>query len=109
VIQWQRVAGGTVTRPLKARVALYNEKGDRLAQSDERLLNDRHRKPDQWQPADQPLNVYLLPTPADLPAGEYLLRLLVYDEETLEPLGLVDAAGQPAGIEAELGKVQVGE
>lgn len=107
VIQWQRVAGGTVTRPLKARVALYNAQGDRLAQSDERLLNDRHRKPDQWQPADQPLNVYLLPTPGDLSAGEYLVRLLVYDEETLEPLGLVDAAGQPAGIEADLGKVQV--
>jgi hypothetical protein len=109
VIQWQRMAGGEVTRPLKARVALYNANDDRLVQSDERLLNDRHRKPDQWQLTDQPLNVYWLPTPADLPAGEYELRLLVYDEETLEPLGLMDAGGNPAGMEAVLGKVQVAD
>lgn len=109
VIQWQRAAGGEVTRPLKARVALYNAQGDRLVQSDERLLNDRHRKPDQWQPTDQPLNVYLLPIAADLSTGAYEVRLLVYDEETLEPLGLVDAAGNPFGVEALLGQVRVAE
>ena len=38
-----------------------------------------------------------------LAQGEYAVRLLVYDAETLEPLSLLDAAGSPAGIEAEMG------
>ena len=68
-IRWQRVPGGAIDRPLKARVALYDADGDRLAQADERLLNDRHRAPDQWQPADQPLNVYSLAMPRRSAAG----------------------------------------
>jgi hypothetical protein len=31
----------------------------------------------------------------------------VYDAETLEPLTLLDAAGQPAGQEATLGAIEV--
>jgi hypothetical protein len=116
VIRWQRTdsaphANGAgpspIDRPLKARVALYDPAGARLAQADERLLNDRHRAPSQWSAGDQPLNVYLLPLPPDLPQGPYTLGLLVYDAETLEPLTLLDAAGQPAGQEATLGAIEV--
>jgi mannosyltransferase len=106
VIRWQRLPG-EITRPYKARVALYDANDARLAQSDERLLNDRHLAPSEWSLTDQPLNVYLLPTPADLAEGEYQLRLLVYDAETLEPIPLVDQAGAPAGLEATLGTVEV--
>jgi hypothetical protein len=109
VIRWQRsgesVAAGE--RPLKARVALYDAAGARLVQADERLLNDRHRAPSEWGPGDQPLNVYSLPLPADLPPGTYSLGLLVYDADTLEPLTLLDAAGNPAGQEATLGSVEI--
>src|SRR5690606_7780166 len=77
VIRWRRVPGGTVTRPLKARVALYNSGGGRLAQSDPRLLNDRHLLPAEWSEQDTPLNVYMLETAEDWSAGEYELRLLV--------------------------------
>jgi hypothetical protein len=107
VIRWQRVPNGQSERPLKARVALYDQNDARLAQSDERLLNDRHLMPAEWGPTDQPLNVYLLPTPAELPDGRYELRLLVYDAETLEPLTLVGEAGNPAGQEATLGMVEI--
>ena len=107
VIRWQRVAGGEVSQPLKARVALYDANGARLAQRDERLLNDRHLLPTEWGPDDQPLNVYLLELPADLPAGEYSLGLLVYDADTLEPLGVLDAAGNPAGVETIFATVAV--
>jgi hypothetical protein len=96
-----------VDRPLKARVALYDANNTRLVQADERLLNDRHLTPPQWQPGDQPLNVYMLPLPADLAPGTYILRLLVYDADTLEPLTLVDDAGNPAGQEATLGTVKI--
>ena len=105
VLRWARVPGGTITRPLKARVALYDSGDNRLAQADERLLDDRHLAPDQWGAGDSPLNVYLLQLPTELPPGTYNVRLLVYDAETLEPQEMVDAAGAPAGFEAALGTV----
>ena len=102
VIRWQRVPDGQADRPLKARVALYDVQDNRLAQSDERLLNDRHLLPSQWQASDQPLNVYSLETAEPLPTGTYQVRLLVYDAETLEPLSFIDGAGNPQGIEPVL-------
>jgi hypothetical protein len=99
--------GGSVERSLKARVALYDAGDSRLAQSDERILNDRHVMPAMWQMSDQPLNVYLLETPDAAPDGVYTLRLLVYDEETLEPLPVADAAGNRSGQEATLGTVEI--
>ncbi|MEZ4656012.1 MAG: hypothetical protein R2911_00395 [Caldilineaceae bacterium] len=107
VIRWQRVREGWTDRPLKARVDIYNANGSRKAQADARLLNDRHVMPGQWSPTDQPLNVYRVDTEADLKPGPYELRLLVYDEETLEPLTLVDAAGNPAGQEAVIGFINI--
>jgi hypothetical protein len=111
-IRWQRAAGDPGpfgARPLKARVALYDEAENRLLQADERLINDRHVAPAEWDPADRPLNLYLLaPEPAaPVPPGRYTLRLLVYDADTLEPLTLLDAAGNPAGIEQTLGFVDI--
>ncbi len=107
VIRWQRVAGGEATRPLKARVALYDSADNRLAQADDRLLNDRHRLPPEWQATDQPLNLYTLDVPDALAPGNYTVRLLVYDGETEEALTLFDAAGNAAGLEAPLGVVEI--
>jgi hypothetical protein len=116
VIRWQRTAFSpdagsppppALARPLKARVALYDAGGARLVQADERLLNDRHRAPAQWGAEDQPLNVYMLPLPPDVPPGTYSLGLLVYDADTLEPLSFFDAAGNPAGQEAVIGTLEV--
>lgn len=107
VIRWQRVAGGVVERDLKARVALYDAAGGRIAQRDERLLNDRHLLPAEWGMADQPLNVYLLTVPEDAAAGMLEIGLLVYDGVTLEPLGVVDGAGNHAGVEVILATVTV--
>ena len=39
----------------------------------------------------------------------YSLGLLVYDAETLEPLTLVDEAGNAAGVEAFIGTVEIME
>jgi hypothetical protein len=108
VIRWQRGAG-EITRPLKARVALYNADGARLAQDDRRILNDRHLSPAEWSEADRPLNVYKLDLPPDLPAGRYTLQLLVYDADSLEPVEILDEAGNGAGIEVIIGEVAVGD
>ncbi len=107
VIRWQRVAGGTASGPLKARVALYDAADNRLAQADDRLLNDRHRLPPEWQATDQPLNFYTLDVPTDLVPGNYTVRLLVYDGETQEALPIRDATGNEAGIEIRLGEVEI--
>ena len=111
VVRWRRTGGDdpAIHRPLKARVALYDGEDNRLAQDDRRILNDRHVLPGEWGPGDRPLNVYLLWPPADLPPGSYRLRLLVYDEESLAPVELVDPAGNPVGFEAELGRALLGE
>ncbi|MBX2996992.1 MAG: glycosyltransferase family 39 protein [Caldilineaceae bacterium] len=108
VIRWQR-GEGEITRPLKARVALYNEDGARLAQDDRRILNDRHLAPAEWSEADRPLNVYSLNLPADLLAGRYTLQLLIYDTDSLEPVEILDDAGNPAGIEVVIGEVEIGD
>ena len=105
VIRWQRIPGGAVTRPLKARVALYSASGERVAQADERLLNDRHLLPAEWTEQDRPLNVYLLRTDPNWPPGEYAIGLLVYDADTLEPLGAVDASGAASGVEVTLAQI----
>lgn len=107
-IRWKRVTEGYTDRPLKARVALYRSgQESRLGQDDRLLLNDRHLMPSEWSIEDQPLNVYAIPVPPELPAGTYEARLLIYDEESLVPLTHVDLAGNPAGIEAVIGEVQV--
>jgi hypothetical protein len=82
-LRWRRVPDVTPTR-WKARVALYDQAGTRLAQSDERLLNDRHRFPGEWHTSDTPLNVYLLRMDERLDPGIYELRLLVYDEDVAD-------------------------
>ncbi len=106
-VRWQRAADPVVTVPLKARVALYDAEGNRLAQADERLLNDRHLAPSEWQASDRPLNVYLLQPETPLAAGTYAIRVLVYDADTLAPLEMLDAAGAAAGVEASLGQVRI--
>lgn len=108
VIRWQRVAGGEAGRPLKARVALYDVADNRLTQADDRLLNDRHRLPPEWQATDQPLNFYTLDLPAELAPGRYTVRLLVYDADTQEALPIRDVAGTEAGIEVGLGEIEIG-
>lgn len=107
VIRWQRDDGQPLDWPLKARVGLYDDEGSRVAQSDERVLNDRHLMPGEWTMEDQPLNVYRVETADDLEPGTYMVRLLVYDADTLEPLSFVDEAGNPAGVETMIGEVEV--
>ncbi len=105
VVRWQRW-DRSPARPWKARVALYDDQGARLAQDDRRLLNDRHLAPSEWGAQDRPLNVYMLALESGLPPGRYPVRLLVYDGETLEPVAWVDEAGNPLGIEPVIGWVE---
>jgi mannosyltransferase len=106
VIRWQR-AGEDYDRPLKARLGLYDSEERRVAQSDKRILNDRHLMPGEWGIEEQPLNVYKLATEDDIAQGTYSVRLLVYDADTLEPLSFIDEAGNPAGVEVPLAELTI--
>ena len=108
VMRWGRDSAAEPSqRPLKARVALVDGSGARIAQSDERILNDRHLLPAEWVLDDAPLNVYKVSTPSEAVPGIYTISLLVYDADTLEPVGYLDEANNPAGVELVIGQVVI--
>jgi mannosyltransferase len=88
-LRWQ--ASGPTARPLKVSLRLRDESGAMLAQDDRVLLNDRHLRTTSWQPGETALAVYTV----DLPPGPgtYSLTLVLYDEQSLEPVGLRDGSG----------------
>jgi len=98
-LRWR--ADGPTSRPLKVSLRLRDEGGAMVAQDDRVLLNDRHLRSTSWQPEETALNVYSLELPAG--PGIYALTLVLYDEATLEPVGLVDGSG----VEPQLGTLRV--
>jgi hypothetical protein len=88
-LRWQ--ANGATTRPLKVSLRLRDEGGALLAQDDRVLLNDRHLHTTSWQPGEPALNVYRLDLPPQ--PGTYTLTVVLYDQDTLQPVGLLDGGG----------------
>lgn len=101
-LRWQ--ADGPTPRPLKASLRLRNAGGALVSQADALLLNDRHLRSDAWPPGASALGIYGLPL-EDAPPGDYTLTLVLYDEETLAPVGLADGSG----VEPVIGALRVGE
>lgn len=87
VVRWAR-EGETPLPSLKARVALYDADGARIAQDDKLLLNDRHVGPANWPTGESTLNVYSFSLPVDAVSDGSWIGLLVYEGETLAPLEL---------------------
>ena len=82
-LQWQTVPGLDVDYAISLR--LYNEEGARVYQEDSVLWNPRHFPTSYWS-AEAPVETLaLLAVPADLPYGDYELRVVVYDFETQVP------------------------
>lgn len=99
-LRWQ--AAGPTARPLKVSLRLRAESGALLAQDDRVLLSDRHLRTTSWRPGEVALNVYSLPLPPE--PGTYTLTLVVYDEDTLQSVGLLDGSG----VEPQLGTLRAG-
>jgi hypothetical protein len=99
-LRWQ--ADGPTSRPLKVSLRLRDEAGTLLAQDDRVLLNDRHLRTTSWQPGESALAVYGLELPAE--PGTYDLTLVLYDEDTLEPVGRLDTGD----VEPQIGTLEVG-
>lgn len=64
---------------------LYNAEGERAFQEDVVLWNPIHQPTGNWSGEEPVDTTALLTFPAELPAGDYELRMVVYDFETLVP------------------------
>jgi mannosyltransferase len=91
-LRWQALA--PALHPLKVSLRLKDPSGTTLAQDDRVLLGDRHLRTTEWSPGETALAVYTLQLPS-VP-GSYNLTLVLYDELTLEPVGVQDGSGETA-------------
>ena len=82
-LRWQTAPGLDVDHAISLR--LYNAAGERVYQEDMVLWSPSHRPTSHWS-GEKPVDTLaLLNVPADLPAGNYELRLVVYNFDTLVP------------------------
>jgi len=83
VLQWQTAPGLEIVYSISVR--LHDDEGAVVYEKDDVITHDslsstRHRNPD--EPVE---TLHLLSPRHNLPTGEYELRLVVYDFETLKP------------------------
>ena len=82
-LRWQIAPGLDIDYAISLR--LHDAAGERVFQEDAVLWNPVHWPTSSWS-ADEPVDTLdLIQFPADLAAGEYELRMVVYDFETLVP------------------------
>ena len=84
VLRWQTAPGLEIDYAISLR--LYNAEGERVYQADDVLWQTPiHAPTSQWS-ADEPVNTLVqLEFPPDIPAGDYELRMVVYNFETQVP------------------------
>ena len=82
-LQWQTAPGLDIDYAISLR--LYNAEGERAYQEDVVLWDPNHLPTSHWSADEQVDSLALLSFPADLQAGEYELRLVVYNFETQAP------------------------
>ena len=83
-LQWQTAPDLGIDYSISLR--LYNTEGGGVYQRDTRLEITNRRRTSRWLMDELPVDtVHQLDLPADLPPGDYELRLAVYDSETQEP------------------------
>ena len=82
-LQWQTAPELDIEYAISLR--LNNAEGGGVYQQDIVLLNPNHSRTNDWTP-DKPVDtLYHIEFPADLVSGDYELRLIVYDFESLKP------------------------
>lgn len=81
--KWQTAPGlGT---EFAVSLRLHDSEGGGVYQRDIVLLNPNHSRTDDWSPEQPVETLYHMEIPPDLKPGEYELRMVVYDYETLQP------------------------
>ena len=100
-LQWQTAPG--LDRDYAISLRLFDAEGIIVFQQDAKLMNPKDWPTGRWSPDEAVDSLHRLEFPADLPPGDYELRLVVYDVESLKPtveLGVWEP-------EAVLAKVQI--
>ena len=103
VLQWQTAPGLEAVYSISLR--LHDAEGSMVYQQDAVLENFVPSPTNRWQAEELVDTLHFLEFPSELPSGEYELRLVVYDFETLKPtveLGVWEP-------EATLTRLQLGE
>ena len=83
VLQWQTAPGLEAVYSISLR--LHDAEGSMVYQQDAVLENFVSSPTNRWQAEELVDTLHFLEFPSDLPPGEYELRLVVYDFETLKP------------------------
>ena len=82
-LRWQITSGLDIDYAISLR--LHDAAGERVFQEDAVLWNPVHWPTSSWSEEEPVDTTALLKIPAELSAGEYELRMVVYDFETLTP------------------------
>ena len=102
-MQWQTAPGLEAIYSISLR--LHDAEGSMVYQQDAVLENFVPSPTNRWQAEELVDTLHLLQFPSDFPPGEYDLRLVVYDFETLKPTVELDVWE----VEKTLARLRVGE
>ena len=87
-LKWQTIPGLEID--YKASVRLHDAEGNRVYQDDSFLLQSYSARTSQWTPGEEVDTLHIIDFPAEFLPGEYEIRLVVYDSETLKPTAQMD-------------------
>ncbi len=98
-LQWQ--AGTEIAVDSSISLRLHSSGGGMVYQKDAPLLDASHRRTSGWAKEAAVDTFFQIDPFPDLPPGEYELRLVVYDSETLRP-AVETGLGEPESVLAHL-------
>jgi len=87
-VQWQTAPGLEIDYRISVR--LHDVEGSRVYQDDVTLLDHNNEMTSRWKAGEPVDNLFRFEFPADLTAGEYELRLVIYDSVTHKPAAELD-------------------
>jgi len=94
-----------MAKDYKVGVYLFDKKGHLVGQMDKLLLSNYLEPTSRWNPGQEEIDYYTLPSLPATPPGEYHIEVAVYDPESLERLPIL---GQMAGHQAfTIGTLQI--
>jgi 4-amino-4-deoxy-L-arabinose transferase-like glycosyltransferase len=104
-LRWQLVE--KTSKGYKATIILWDDAGRSLSSRDMLLKNQWGLATDRWSPGDESVNYYVVPVPLGTPPLPCSITAGVYDAANLKSLSFVDEAGNPAGVNFQLGQARL--
>jgi len=103
VLYWRCVE--TPSEDYKVAVSLVDRHGHSAAQADKPLLSNYLEQTSDWEPGQEEIDYYILPSLPGTPPGWYDIQVAVYNEETMERLPVLDGMGSVVGQAATVGRL----